>query len=84
MYTPDVIVINASGARFLEGEPIVMTAEDVAEVHAAIPSALLIVVHLEAINHCLETRSHYRYRLPELNVNMHYIRIPEDGEQVIW
>ena len=83
-HKPDVIVLNASGARFLEGDPIVMTAEDIAEVHAAIPSALLIVVHLEAINHCLETRSHYRHRLPELNVNMHYIRIPEDGEQVIW
>ena len=83
-HNPDVIVVNASGARFLEGDPIVMTAEDVALVHRAAPEALVIVVHLEAINHCLETRSHYRHRLPELGVDMHHIRIPEDGEHVIW
>ena len=36
-HRPEVIVVNASGARFLEGDPIVMTAEDVAQVHAAVP-----------------------------------------------
>jgi L-ascorbate metabolism protein UlaG (beta-lactamase superfamily) len=80
--TPDVIVVNASGARFLQGDPIVMTAEDVAEVHRAAPNATVIVVHLEAINHCLETRDHYRHRLPELGVNMERIVIPEDGARV--
>ncbi len=83
-HQPDVIVLNAGGGRFLEGDPIVMTAEDIAEVHRAAPDALLIIVHLEVINHCLESRSHYRHRLPELGVNMHQLRVPEDGEQVIW
>jgi L-ascorbate metabolism protein UlaG (beta-lactamase superfamily) len=81
-HVPDVIVVNASGARFLEGDPIVMTAEDVAEVHRAAPEALVVVVHLEAINHCLETRGHYRERLPALGVDMDRVRIPEDGEKV--
>ena len=49
-HRPDVIVLNASGARFLEGDPIVMTGEDIAEAHRAAPEALLIVVHLEAVN----------------------------------
>jgi L-ascorbate metabolism protein UlaG (beta-lactamase superfamily) len=80
--TPDVIVVNASGARFLQGDPIVMTVEDVAEVHRAAPNATVIVVHLEAINHCLETRDHYRQRLPELGVNMERIVIPDDGARV--
>ena len=31
-HAPDVVVVNASGARFTEGDPIVMTAEDVATV----------------------------------------------------
>jgi L-ascorbate metabolism protein UlaG (beta-lactamase superfamily) len=81
-HVPDVIVVNASGARFLEGDPIVMTAEDVAEVHRAAPEALIVVVHLEAINHCLERRDHYRRRLPALGVDMGRVRIPEDGERV--
>jgi len=83
-HSPDVIVINASGARFLQGDPIVMTAVDIARVQQAAPSALIIVVHLEAINHCLETRSCYRETLPALGVNMGQLRIPEDGEQIGW
>jgi len=83
-HAPDVIVVNASGARFLEGDPIVMTAEDILQVHLAAPEALLIVVHLEAINHCIESRSYYRERLPELGLPMDRVRIPEDGEAVIW
>ena len=83
-HAPEVIVVNAGGARFLEGDPIVMTAEDILQVHLAAPEALLIVVHLEAINHCVETRGYYRERLPELGIPMERVRIPEDGEAVIW
>ena len=68
---PDVVVVNASGARFLEGGPIVMTADDVAEVAARVPT--VVAVHLEAINHCLETRADVRARVPAALV-------PEDGE----
>ena len=42
-HRPDVIVVNAGAARFLEGEPITMTAEDVAEVCRAAPEARVIV-----------------------------------------
>jgi hypothetical protein len=81
-HAPAVIVLNASGARFLEGDPIVMTAEDIAEVRRAAQDATLIVQHLEAINHCLETRDYYRQRLPELGVEMDRVLIPADGERV--
>jgi len=70
-HRPDVAVVNASGARFLEGDPIVMTTDDVAEVAARVPT--VVAVHLEAINHCLETRADVRARVPAALV-------PEDGE----
>jgi hypothetical protein len=57
-----------------------MTAEDIAAVAAAAPRARMVVVHLEAINHCLETRNYYRTRLPELGVDMSRVHIPADGE----
>ncbi len=79
---PDVIIVNASGASFLQGGPIVMTAEDVAQVRRAAPMATIVVVHLEAINHCHETRAYYRQRLPELGVNLSATLIPENGEAV--
>jgi L-ascorbate metabolism protein UlaG (beta-lactamase superfamily) len=81
-FSPEVIVVNAGGARFLEGDPIVMTAEDIMMVHCAAPTATVIVVHLEAINHCLETRDYYRQRLPDLGVNMDQIVSPADGESI--
>ena len=68
---PAVVVVNAGGARFLEGGPITMTAADVAEVAARVPR--VVAVHLESINHCLLTRAELRAAVPGLLV-------PADGE----
>ena len=70
-HRPRVAVVNGSGARFLEGGPLVMTAAQVREVVERVPTVL--VVHLEAINHCLETRAEVQAAVPEALV-------PEDGE----
>jgi L-ascorbate metabolism protein UlaG (beta-lactamase superfamily) len=70
-HRPRVAVVHGSGARFLEGDPIVMTVADVREVVARVPT--VVVVHLEAINHCLETRAEVRAGAPGALV-------PEDGE----
>jgi L-ascorbate metabolism protein UlaG (beta-lactamase superfamily) len=76
-FKPDVIVVNAGGARFLQGDPITMTAEDVIRVCKHAPKAQVIAVHMEAINHCLLTR-HELYR------STHHagvkVSIPDDGE----
>jgi L-ascorbate metabolism protein UlaG (beta-lactamase superfamily) len=72
-HRPRVAVVNGSGARFLEGGPLVMTSADVREVVARVPT--VVVVHLEAINHCLETRAEVRAAVPGALV-------PEDGETI--
>jgi L-ascorbate metabolism protein UlaG (beta-lactamase superfamily) len=53
-HQPRATIVNGGGARFLEGDPIVMTAAEVAQLDGTV-----VVVHLEAINHCLEPRSAY-------------------------
>jgi L-ascorbate metabolism protein UlaG (beta-lactamase superfamily) len=55
-HRPRAAIVNAGGARFNEGGVIVMDAEQVAQLAPRLPVA---VVHLEAINHCLEPRSAY-------------------------
>jgi L-ascorbate metabolism protein UlaG (beta-lactamase superfamily) len=70
-HRPRVAVVNGSGARFLEGGPLVMTAAQIREVVERVPT--VVVVHLEAVNHCLETRAEVRAAVPEALV-------PEDGE----
>lgn len=76
-HTPDAVIVNAGGARFVEGDPITMTAQDVLAVRDAAPGATLVAVHLEAINHCLETRA----ELAAATAGRRVV-IPADGESV--
>ncbi|MGH3062460.1 MAG: MBL fold metallo-hydrolase, partial [Gaiellaceae bacterium] len=72
-HRPRVAVVNGSGACFVEGGPLVMTTADVREVADRVPT--VVVVHLEAIDHCLETRAEVRAAVPGALV-------PEDGETI--
>lgn len=56
--TPEVAILNA-GYAMVQGvdEGIIMGTEDVLRVHQAAPETLLIASHMEAINHCVLTRS---------------------------
>jgi L-ascorbate metabolism protein UlaG (beta-lactamase superfamily) len=72
-HRPSVAVVNAGAGRFLQGDPITMTAADVQEVAARVP--VVIAVHMEAINHCLLTRAELRAAAPG-------VLVPEDGETV--
>ena len=78
---PDVIVVNASGARFAGGDPIVMDTEDVVAVARRAPDARIVAVHLDAINHCVQTRA-------DLHQCLHHeglaerVTVPEDGAAV--
>ncbi|MFB6069453.1 MAG: MBL fold metallo-hydrolase [Halanaeroarchaeum sp.] len=78
-HDPDVVVCNAGGARFVEGEPITMTAADVERVCRAVPGAEVVAVHVEAINHCLETRADLEDALAAAGV-ADRVSIPADGE----
>jgi len=70
-HRPRAIVANGSGARFVEGDAIVMDAADVRTLRDATDAAV-VVVHLEAINHCLERRDVYRA--------IDGVVVPADGE----
>jgi L-ascorbate metabolism protein UlaG (beta-lactamase superfamily) len=72
-HAPRVVVANASGARFNEGGPIVMDTADVRTLRGS-TDAEVVVVHLEAINHCIEPRSAYRA--------IHGVHVPDDGEMI--
>ena len=80
-YKPNVIVLNAGGARFLEGDPITMTADDVIETCRAAPEAQIVGVHMEAINHCLLTRADLAFQLESARV-ISQVAIPQDGDSV--
>jgi L-ascorbate metabolism protein UlaG (beta-lactamase superfamily) len=80
-HAPEVIVVNAGGAHFVDGEPIVMTTDDVVAVARHAPEARVVVVHLEAINHSLQTRADLHQRLHEEDLT-DQVTVPEDGAEV--
>lgn len=78
---PDVVVVYAGAAQFLQGGPITMTAEDVIRVARALPDAWIVAVHMEAINHCVLGRQALREKLAEAGIRDR-VAVPEDGESL--
>jgi L-ascorbate metabolism protein UlaG (beta-lactamase superfamily) len=78
-HEPAVVVVNAGGARFLEGDPIIMDAEGVIETAHAAPRATVVAVHLEALNHCPVRRAELREAVDAAGVGGRVV-IPGDGE----
>jgi L-ascorbate metabolism protein UlaG (beta-lactamase superfamily) len=77
-HRPDVVVVNAGGARFTHGDPITMTGDDIACLAEHAPGVHVVAVHLEAINHCLETRADLHQRIRHAGLQEH-VTVPEDG-----
>ncbi len=80
-FKPDVTVLNAGGARFLQGDPITMTPDDVIAVCKAAPSTQVVAVHMDAINHCIVSREDLAFQLEAARLRER-VSIPVDGEWV--
>lgn len=80
-HRPDVIVLNGGAARFLTGEAISMTAQDVIATARHAPGARIVVVHLEALNHCPMTRDELRRHLTAAGL-LDRVAVPGDGERI--
>lgn len=78
-YRPDITLVNAGGARFTEGDPIIMTADDVISLCRHASDTQVAAIHMDAINHCLTTRDDLRQRLDAERLSER-VRIPQDGE----
>jgi L-ascorbate metabolism protein UlaG (beta-lactamase superfamily) len=82
-FSPKVVVLNAGEARFLEGDPITMSSEDVAQVCRAAPGAQVVAVHFETINHCRLSRAELREFLAKKRLDGR-VSIPSDGEKLVF
>lgn len=78
---PDVVVLNGGAARFRDGGHITMTATDVIAAARHAPDARVVVVHLEALNHCPMTRDELRRHTAAADL-ADRVHIPLDGEEL--
>lgn len=84
-YRPDVVVLNAGHAQ-ITGMPgsIIMGAEDVRKAHQVLPSAVVVAVHLEAVNHATLTRAALRGFIRQHGLPAERVLVPEDGQSFRW
>ena len=80
-YRPEVIVLNAGYAQWVDLGPILMGPQGVLSVHRAAPTAQLIATHMEAINHCVLSRADLAAFAKKEGFD-HRLSIPADGESV--
>ncbi len=78
-HQPEVIVVNAGAAQFLEGGPITMTKENVVQTYQEAPDATIVAVHMESLNHCLLTRDELKQFIKEKDL-LNKVLIPDDGQ----
>jgi L-ascorbate metabolism protein UlaG (beta-lactamase superfamily) len=79
LHHPEIAVLNAGAAQFTTGDPITMTALDIAKVCRTAPDTRVIAVHMETINHCLLRRDELDRELKNYRLREH-VSIPTDGE----
>ncbi|WP_285222426.1 MBL fold metallo-hydrolase [Halomonas sp. ISL-56] len=82
-FNPEVIVLNTGAAEVtgFEGDPIIMGKEDTLRTHQAAPSATIIAVHMDAVNHMTLSRDELADYVQEEGLQEHVL-IPADGELV--
>ncbi len=80
-HQPHWTVLNGGGAQFTTGDPITMTDRDIADVAHADSNTNIIVVHLETVNHCRQSRDQLRQTLEDQGIS-NRVHIPADGESI--
>lgn len=80
-YKPEVIILNAGGNKFIFNGPIVMDDNDVLKVHEQLPSATIIAVHMEAVNHYYISRKGLR-QFADAHHFGNQLFIPENGDSI--
>ncbi|MGX9773499.1 MBL fold metallo-hydrolase [Janthinobacterium aestuarii] len=79
-FKPDVIILNAGDARMVgHTGSIIMGKDDVLHAYQAMPNAIIIATHMDAINHMTLSRKELREHVKQHGIEDR-VRIPEDGE----
>ncbi len=80
-FNPKVTILNAGGAKFLTGDPITMTPNDIVKVYEKQSNSKIIAVHMDTVNHCFVTRKDLAQELQKKGLQSK-ILIPIDGEVI--
>lgn len=73
-YKPDIIIVNACGARLLNNERLIMDTDDIKALTAFVPQATIIASHMDTVSHLTVSKQDIR--------NLHFpkVLIPQDNK----
>lgn len=77
---PDIILTHSCGAVLKDSGPIVMDALQTVEVCKMAPDAVVIAVHMEALDHGTVSREDLRLHARQNNIPENKLLIPDDGQ----
>lgn len=79
-FKPDVIILNAGDARIVGYTgSIIMGKDDVLHAYQAMPKAIIVATHMDAINHMTLSRKDLKEHVKQHGIQDR-VRIPADGE----
>ena len=78
-FRPDVVILNACAAEFIDQGRLIMDDEDVKNVCDACPDAKIIISHMDNVAHAAITRKNMRERLTRRGI-WEKVLMPDDGE----
>jgi L-ascorbate metabolism protein UlaG (beta-lactamase superfamily) len=83
-YQPDIVITHSCGARWPDSSQqrqlIVMDAEQTLAVCQAVPQAIVVATHMEAVDHATVTRAALRSAAELAQIGPDRLLIPHDGE----
>lgn len=84
-YDPDYIIVNSGGAILpvYPDDLILMDEEQTLRLMKEARRSKIIAVHMEALDHCLVTRSSLRSKAEEAKIESEKLIIPQDGEMIL-
>lgn len=81
-WQPEIIITHSGGAVWGDNEQIIMDAEQTAALCRYAPEAVVIATHMEALDHCLESRASLRGCADRHGIDAERLRIPLDGAEI--
>ena len=78
-HEPDIIITHSGGAVWGNGELIIMDAAQTIALCKYAPHSEVVATHIEALDHCLSTRSDLKKASLEAGILEGQLFIPEDG-----
>ena len=80
MYSPDIIVMNTGYAvlNTFEGS-LIMGKDDILRMYKVVPEAKIIAVHMDAVNHTMQSSEEVRAFVKSYNLQDR-VYVPHEGE----